>query len=555
MKVILRLTPLAAALCLTPSVLHAQVVINEFQYDDTGTDDREYVELYNAGSTPVAIGGWVVGGYDPTTTNPSAAITAGTTLNPGAFYVLANTGVLNVNQVVAANFLENDNEIITLRDSAGVLVDAVAYETNKGVGFATTGTTAPADKTQVAAQLGPGIFGNSQGIDITGTPFNSTVSLGRIVDGRDTNNNGRDFALRPGTPGLPNNPGGILTAFSPADPDPLPPGASMPGMAGSFVPPRVIDTTLADTNNPNVIPSPGASPKAYICWDPSGGGNGATSLGSFPTTEASFSIRAYLDTTDLPVQFNGTNVQFRGSEVTIYSLGGGDALTNLTDLDGSIGLSAVALPGSESANGFTGVAWIYERVAADPAAPGVAYSEKLYLVDAKDGGDSDKDGNTPLYWNILAVYNLSATPSGWYDLVISIDAAGKGLASFNGQVTAFTTTGLHASAFNVGYRENLQIGTDGTPDALLRPPTFTFAPVSAFVAGDLAFAAPSAGARNMTVPALPGQNIGIFYSTDLTAGSWLDIGNATVTGITGSFADMNPVRLANPRGFYKAIIR
>jgi hypothetical protein len=35
---------------------------------------------------------------------------------------------------------------------------------------------------------------------------------------------------------------------------------------------------------------------------------------------------------------------------------------------------------------------------------------------------------------------------------------------------------LHGGAFNVGYRENLQIGADGTPDAIMRPPTFTIVP-------------------------------------------------------------------------------
>ena len=258
--------------------------------------------------------------------------------------------------------------------------------------------------------------------------------------------------------------------------------------------------------------------------------------------------RAYLDTTDLPVQSNATGVQFRGSEITLYGLGGGDGLTNLTDLDGSIGLGAGALPLADTANGFTGIAWIYERVGLSTA--GSAVSEKLFLVDANDGGDSDLDGNTPLDWTILAVYDLAGMPSGWVDLAVSIDATGNGIASFNGSITSFSTPALHSGAFNIGYRENLQLGADGTPDALLRPATFTFAGL-----GLLSLAPPAAGAIQLTMPAWPGQNIGLEYSTSLALGSWVDIGSFTVTGLRAAFADTNPVRVANSRGFYRGFPR
>jgi hypothetical protein len=543
--------PLLAALCFAPALLRAQVVINEFQYDDTGTDDREFVELYNAGTGAVDIGGWTVGGYDVTTTNPSTTIPAATMLLPGGFYVIGNTGVLNLNHTVAANFLENDNEVITLRDSGGVLQDAVAYETNKGAGFITTGTTAPADKELVLAQTGPGVFGNHQGVDLAGTPLVPTVSWGRCVDGRDTNNNGRDFMLRPGTPGMANSPGGLISSFLPADPTTLTTGSDMAQMRGTFLNPRVIDPIAADANNPNAITAPnGSGSKAYVMWDTAGGGNAAASTAAFGATAATFQVRAYFDTADLPLQTTAA----RGFEISVYGLGGADALTNATDLDGSINLPAQPLPNTESASGFTGVAWVYERVA--PATAGGPVSEKLYLVDANDGGDSDLGGNTPLEWSILATIDLSTAASGWYDLSISIDAAGSGTASFNGMVTTFSVApaAMHSSSFYVGYRENLAFGGDNTPDALLRPPTFSFVPSPASI-GDLAFAAPTPGARNLTIPVGPGQTIGVFYSTDLSAGSWVDLGNVSVSGATGTYSDTDAGRLANPRGFYRAALR
>lgn len=449
----------------------AAVIINEFMYDDSSTDDREFVELYNNGNVTESIGGWTLSGRDPTGANSSVTITAGTMLAPGAYYVIGQTGVLNVNQVVTTT-LENDNETLELSDGSGVLQDAVAYETNKGITFA-----AP-----VAGQLGPGVFGNHTGSDVAGTPLNATVSMGRFVDGRDTDNNGRDFGMRPSTPGTNNAPVGYMTSYVPPSPNLAALGSELADTAASFVNVKVIDPTLVDTVNPNAIAAPPApNTKAYAMWDPSGGGDGATTKATFDTTMSSFAITAYLSTDDLPVQSNAQGVQFRGSEVTIYGIGGGDAFTNLTDLTGAIGLTSVALPAAESGNGFTGVAWVYEKVGLTPA--GGPVSELLHLVDANDGGDSQPGGNTPLDWTILQTIDLSTTPSGWFELGIDIDSAGNGVARFNGTAYNFvTSTSLNGAAFNVGYRENLQIGADGTPDAIMRPATFVPEPTMAIPA-------------------------------------------------------------------------
>src|SRR4051794_40126118 len=100
----------------------AAVVINELVYDDGVTDDREFVELYNNGLSPVGIGGWTLGGQDQVAPNSTVTITTGTTINPGGFYVIGQTGVLNVNQIVTGltGFWENDGETLELRN-AGVL--------------------------------------------------------------------------------------------------------------------------------------------------------------------------------------------------------------------------------------------------------------------------------------------------------------------------------------------------------------------------------------------------------------------------------------------------
>jgi hypothetical protein len=95
-----------------------RIVINEFAYDDTGTDDVEFVELYNADTVPVDISGWVLESGDqssadnnPDYTIPGAPGSGTVVLQPGQFYVIGSGLVPNVNQNVGANNLfENDNE-------------------------------------------------------------------------------------------------------------------------------------------------------------------------------------------------------------------------------------------------------------------------------------------------------------------------------------------------------------------------------------------------------------------------------------------------------------
>lgn len=119
------------ALCLAMGISRAQVVINEFSYDDSGTDDVEFVELYNAGSTPVDISGWVLECGDQLTgdNNADYTIPAGTVLQPGDYYVIGSGNMPNVDFIVGTNNLfENGNDWAVLRDANGNVIDAVAYE-------------------------------------------------------------------------------------------------------------------------------------------------------------------------------------------------------------------------------------------------------------------------------------------------------------------------------------------------------------------------------------------------------------------------------------------
>lgn len=475
MKYISRLAALIAASVLAvPALASAQVVINEFVYDDGGTDDREFVELFNSGASLVDISGWVLQSRDggATPIQPVVTIPASTSIPAGGYYVIGYASVPGVNQTVtgASGFFENDAETLELYSgpvaTAG-LVDAVIYEANKGSGTAggTTGFGAP--PTAVLNNAGPGIWSNHQFNDAT-TAGLSTGSIGRWTNGLDTNNNGRDFGLRRPTPGASNAGFGTITTYTPQNVTGLADAAEVPGFGYSFTPPRVITPGVAGGFNPNAIPNPPSSSKAIVAWDSTGGGNGA-SFGQTFAGSGKFDLFAYFDTNDLPVSTNASAVAFRGSEISVFAYGSADSLTNLTDLSGQVGVGT-----GVSANGTTGIAWVYEKVGLPTSGTGPV-SEKLYLVDANDGGNSNSLSTSPLDWTILQTIDLSATPSGWYRLSISVDAAGNGVATFNDQSFTFTTIAGLNGAFSLGYRENTQDGAVTVP-AYLRPPTFAVVP-------------------------------------------------------------------------------
>lgn len=443
-----KLAAACAGVCLVSPLALGQVVINEFSYDDEGTDDFEFVELFNPTAAPIDISSWVLSGRDPTGPNLSATIPAATILAPGAYYVVGNTAVTNVNQIVAANFFENDNETVELRDPAGALIDAALYEANLGTVFA------PAD---VLAQIGKGVWGNQtmqQGAVVTASDP-TLISWSRIRNGVDTNNNGRDFISRPRTPGANNTTGSVITQFTPIDVDALSPGTQVSGLTGSFRNPRVINpgdtSTLVGTLvlNPNVIPPSPQGGNAIIAWDPSGGGNTSVSNDWF-NGNSFFDIFVYLDTSDIIIP---------GAESTSYGIGSTDTFNNFPDPDANL------LGDVKTAAGHTGLAWIFNKNNA-------GNNKKLFLVDALDGGDSSPGVLFPNDWNIIATVDMSQVLSAWHRLSIAYDAAtGAVTAMFDGQAFNFNTaTGL-AGEFYTGYRESLA----GVPNTL-RPPTFDIIP-------------------------------------------------------------------------------
>lgn len=393
---------LAGALLVGTCFAQGRIVINEFQYDDSGTDDKEFVELYNAGDQPVDISGWVLAAGDLATltdNNADYTIPGGTTLQPGQYYVLGSAVVPNVNQIVGVNNIwENDNEWLALKDTAGNIIDALAYETNKGSNF-------PAGHFE-----GLGLWGNFTSIDGDAAGTDLTFqSMSRWEDGYDTNNNGRDFALKIWTPGSNNNPTAAPSLPRSYDFDDNFMGAMVPDFTGAFRNPRYIDPTAMDDfvlYNPNIIPASPQGGNAMCMWDWAGGGNAAATDFHF-TGALGAEMWVYLDTalhagTDL----ESWAVGILGTTETFYNL----PFINPT-----------------SACAITGLAWVWNKSSTENA---------LRLVDAKNGGNS---GNVGTVWSVLGTIDLTSMASGWYRL--RIEAQGSVVRGIFGGTYGSTADG------------------------------------------------------------------------------------------------------------------
>ncbi|CUU05557.1 Lamin Tail Domain [Armatimonadetes bacterium GBS] len=423
------------ALLWATGLVSAQVVINEFAYDDTGTDDVEFVELYNAGSTAVDISGWTLQSGDQLTgdNNADYTIPSGTVLQPGDYYVIGSGNVPNVDLVVGANNLfENDNEWTVLRDANGNVVDAIAYETNKAPDLT---TWVPAD---VIPQLGPGVWGNYITLQVSATTDDTLLSIGRWRDGYDTNNNGNDFGHMPWTPGAANNPnvfsGSMVMNF-----DSLNVYDFVPNLSGSFRAPRAIDPTQGDpsyatTPNPNSIPASPQGGNAMIVWDWAGGGNMATSTAIFDG-RAGYELYIYIDTAlPVPGQLESWMIGVLGTCDSFYN---------------------IPYRSLVNAGGMTGIGWYFRRANTTTADP---TEVKLRLLNAGTGGDSNPNGNNT--WQNYGEIDLSGLSSGWYRLrlevrgnrIIGVFGGTYGSLSDGTLITATATPNQYGS-FYIGYRE------------------------------------------------------------------------------------------------------
>ena len=126
-----------------PCAAAAQVVISEFLYDAEGSDtDREYVELFNAGASPVDLTKWKINDGSNHTLNapPKNGGGGSRTLAPGAYALLVDSAAdfiplhsgVSVAIIDTVLSLPNVSGAITLIDDEGATADSVSYDKEQG---------------------------------------------------------------------------------------------------------------------------------------------------------------------------------------------------------------------------------------------------------------------------------------------------------------------------------------------------------------------------------------------------------------------------------------
>ena len=169
------------------------IVINEVDYDQPTpptSDSGEFIELKNVSDSPIDLTDWTVelvnGSVGAVIYNTITL--PGVSLAAGDYFVIcgdaANVANCDLDVTPNINLIQNGSpDAIGLRNSGGVLVDAVSYEGNTGA---------------------PYTEGSGTGLEDPGTTGNDNLGISRFPDGIDTDQNNDDFILRCITPGEPN---------------------------------------------------------------------------------------------------------------------------------------------------------------------------------------------------------------------------------------------------------------------------------------------------------------------------------------------------------------
>lgn len=458
------------------SAARAQVTINEivedeqdFESTDVTPDTREFVELYNAGATPIDISGWTlaVTAFETGSPTVSDAMPPGSIIPAGGYFVIGQAGVPNVNFTpVAGELWTNTKAIFELRNPNIVvgsnLIDAVALETFRGNELLNL-SQEQMDQVKVGETAGSatttgGWWGQVESNNNGPTAIypNQPLSVGRYLNGRDNNNNGRDFGMIPATPGASNNLAQVASHVIP-NVDSLAVGTVLRDQYyASFKLPTVVNPTAAGGVNPSATLT--ASPQggnAIVAWDETGGGNAAYS----DQYVNKFDLWAYVDSTPLGVATVDTAPQ---SEATVYGIGTTDMFFGTPN---SAGLLGPGLPGgniASSANGSTGLGWLIQRRELFNGGTPTT-NTVVQLIDFNDGGDGVL-ADAP-DWQVIQTIDVSGTGEGWQRLSVDYNpTTGAVVAKYNDQTFNFTTTTNLVGNFYIGYRENLPgVGSAGRP--------------------------------------------------------------------------------------------
>lgn len=197
--------------------IHAAVVINEIDYDQPGTDSAEFIELFNSGSSIISLDNYFIDLINGSNSASYRNIDlTGFSINAGSYFVVCSAASLVANcnySFTSSNswFQNGAADAVALYEGANLL-DALSYE---GI-------------------LSPYTEGDASSISDSNTDI---VSISRIIDGVDSNNNALDFELGCITPGTSNIAGSGDCSIQGVSAVPLPAavwlfGSGLIGMVG-----------------------------------------------------------------------------------------------------------------------------------------------------------------------------------------------------------------------------------------------------------------------------------------------------------------------------------
>ncbi|NNL07035.1 MAG: lamin tail domain-containing protein [Gammaproteobacteria bacterium] len=178
----------ASLILLGISTAEAALIINEVDYDQPGSDTAEFIELFNAGMSPVVLDGYTIDLVNGSNGSAYSSFDlTGLTVSANGYLVLCDNlaAVTNCNiDVTSSGWIQNggsDGDAVALL-SGGTLVDSVVYE-------------------GMSSFLAPYAEGGS----FTIADSNSiSMSIGRLPNGIDSNTNSADFNSACITPGSGN---------------------------------------------------------------------------------------------------------------------------------------------------------------------------------------------------------------------------------------------------------------------------------------------------------------------------------------------------------------
>ena len=165
----------------TTTCAACNVIINEVDYDQGGTDDAEFIELYNPCGQSIDLSTYSIQLINGSNNNAYETINLSGTLTSGDYYVIctdaSNTPNCDLDLTINSELIQDGApDAIALFDGT-VLTDVLSYEGN--------------------------VTGFVEGTAVGLTDDGSTPSFGlsRIPNGTDTDNNDDDFSFTLVTPG------------------------------------------------------------------------------------------------------------------------------------------------------------------------------------------------------------------------------------------------------------------------------------------------------------------------------------------------------------------